>query len=198
MRKTNGRLGLVPGIVAIVLVAAACGGDEPPSDGGGSPPAAEPFGSACSEVPASGEGSFQGMMTQPVGTAAAANPVLTSLAMDLELAGLTDTLNNAENLTVFAPSNDAFESAAAADPEGMEAMMADPTGDFADLLSYHVVEGQIPPAELAGEHTTLQGGTLTVDGSGEDFTVNGGAEVVCGDIHADNATIYIIDEVLHP
>jgi uncharacterized surface protein with fasciclin (FAS1) repeats len=80
----------------------------------------------------------------------------------------------------------------------MEAMMADPTGDFADLLSYHVVEGQIPPAELAGEHTTLQGGTLTVEGSGEDFTVNGGAEVVCGDIHADNATIYIIDEVLHP
>jgi uncharacterized surface protein with fasciclin (FAS1) repeats len=66
------------------------------------------------------------------------------------------------------------------------------------VLSYHVVEGQIAPADLSGEHETLQDATLSVEGSGESFTVNGMARVVCGDIHADNATIYIIDEVLHP
>jgi uncharacterized surface protein with fasciclin (FAS1) repeats len=80
----------------------------------------------------------------------------------------------------------------------MEEMMADPTGEFADLLAYHVVEGQITPTELVGEHTTLQGDKLSVEGSGESFTVNGSASVVCGDIHTDNATVYIIDEVLHP
>jgi uncharacterized surface protein with fasciclin (FAS1) repeats len=197
MDRAIQRLGLVASLIAVILVAAACGNDTEAPGGGEAAPAA-PFGRACSGVPSSGAGSFEAMMTQPVVTAAGENPLLTSLVADLELAGLTDSLNSAENLTVFAPSNDAFEAAAAADPEGMEAMMADPTGDFADLLAYHVVQGQLAPDELAGDHTTLQGDNVTVEGSGEDFTVNGSAEVVCGDIHTDNATVYIIDEVLHP
>lgn len=199
MRKTQSlRLGTMSGLLTLALLAAACGGNAEPSPGGGQPAAAEPFGAACSDVPASGDGSFEQMMTAPVGEAAASNPLLSSLVMDLELAGLVDTLNSADALTVFAPTNDAFAAAAEADPQGMEQMMADPTGEFADLLAYHVVEGQIAPTDLAGEHTTLQGGTLSVDGSGESFTVNGSASVVCGDIHTDNATVYIIDEVLHP
>ncbi len=199
MRRSTNHLALVPAFVALLLVGAACSDDEgPAAGGGGGQAAAAPFGAACSQVPESGGGSFEGMMTQPVVTAAAENPLLTSLVADLELAGLTDTLNTAEDLTVFAPSNEAFAAAAEADPDAMQEMMADPTGDFADLLAYHVVEGQIAPADLAGEHTTLQGGSLTVEGSGEDFTVNGNASVVCGDIHTDNATVYIIDEVLHP
>jgi uncharacterized surface protein with fasciclin (FAS1) repeats len=200
MRGPMRRLAIVPALVTVMLVAAACGDDDDGGGGGetGGAAAAEPFGAACSDVPAEGAGSFEGMMTQPVVTAASDNPLLTSLVEDLELAGLTDTLNTAEDLTVFAPTNDAFAAAGEADPEGMEAMMADPTGEFADLLSYHVVEGQLAPGELAGEHETLQGATLTVEGEGESFTVNGNASVVCGDIHTDNATVYVIDEVLHP
>lgn len=198
MSRSMKRLAIVPAFAALVLAAAACGGDSTDGNGGNGSAAAGPFGPACSEVPDSGAGSFEGMMTEPVVTAASANPLLSSLVTDVELAGLTDTLNTAENLTVFAPSNAAFEAAAAADPEGMEAMMADPTGEFADLLAYHVVEGQLAPDELAGEHTTLQGSSLTVEGGGEEFTVNGSAGVVCGDIHTDNATVYIIDQVLHP
>jgi uncharacterized surface protein with fasciclin (FAS1) repeats len=189
------RSALVPALAAVLMVAASCSDDMAEGETGG---AAAPFGTACSEVPYSGAGSFEGMMTRPVVTAAAENPLLTSLVEDLELAGLTDTLNTAEDLTVFAPSNDAFAAAGEADPEGMEAMMADPTGEFAELLSYHVVEGQLAPDEVAGEHETLQGATLTVEGEGEAFTVNGSAKVVCGDIHTDNATVYVIDEVLHP
>ena len=34
--------------------------------------------------------------------------------------------------------------------------------------------------------------------SGESLTVNGSASVVGSDIHTDNASVYIIDEVLHP
>ena len=199
MRGTR-RWVLAPAVLAIALVAAACGGDDDTSDEGegGGTAAAAPFGTACADVPAEGAGSFDGMMTQPVVTAAAENPLLTALVADLELAGLTDTLNTAEDLTVFAPTDEAFAAAGEADPEGMAEMMADPTGDFAGLLSYHVVEGQLAPDELAGEHTTLEGSTLTVEGSGESFTVNGTAMVVCGDIHTDNATVYLIDEVLHP
>ena len=196
MGGTSRRLAIVPAVLALLLVAVACG--DGGGDGGETGGAAAPFGSACSEVPADGAGSFEGMMTQPVVTAAGENPLLTSLVEDLELAGLTDTLNTAADLTVFAPTNDAFAAAGEADPEGMEMMMADPTGEFADLLSYHVVEGQLAPDELEGGHETLQGATLTVEGSGGSFTVNGSASVVCGDIHTDNATVYVIDEVLHP
>ena len=46
------------------------------------------FGSGCSAVPASGAGSFTGMATAPVATAASANPVLSTLvtAVKAELA----------------------------------------------------------------------------------------------------------------
>ena len=201
--RTTRWLTIVSAVVALGLLAAACSDDGSSSSAGASggaaePAAAAPFGAACSQVPASGTGSFESMMTAPVAEAAAANPLLTSLAMDLELAGLTDTLNSAGGLTVFAPSNDAFAAAGVADPDGMAAMMADPTGDFAGLLSYHVVRGQLEPDQLAGDHTTLQGEAITVDGGGEEFTVNGMAMVVCGAIHTDNATVYVINEVLHP
>lgn len=202
MRRRRRALVVGSALVALTLVGAACGEDEEPAangdEGEAAAPAAEPFGSQCSDVPASGAGSFESMMTAPVVEAASANPLLSSLVMDLELAGLTDTLNSAPDLTVFAPTDDAFTEAGEMDPEAMDEMMADPTGEFADLLSYHVVEGQLTPDQLAGEHETLQGDTVTIEGEGEDFTVNGSAMVVCGDIHTDNATVYIIDEVLHP
>lgn len=201
MEGTKTRFGFAAALVAVVVLSAACGSDG--DTGGGEPPAAgapaiEPFGTACSDIPPSGEGSFEAMMTQPVVTAAAANPLLSMLVADLEEAQLTDTLNGAQDLTVFAPTDDAFDAAAAADPQGMQAMMADPTGAFAQLLTYHVVEGQLAPEALVGEHTTLQGQSLSVQGGGREFTVNGTAMVVCGDIHTDNATVYVIDEVLHP
>ena len=50
---------------------------------------------------------------------------------------------------------------------------------------------------LAGDHKTLAGTTITVEGSGEDFTV-GKAKVVCGNVQTANATVYIIDGVLLP
>ncbi len=47
------------------------------------------------------------------------------------------------------------------------------------VLTYHVVAGRLTPEMLTGTHTTLNGATLTIAGSGEDFTVNGKAKVVC-------------------
>jgi uncharacterized surface protein with fasciclin (FAS1) repeats len=66
------------------------------------------------------------------------------------------------------------------------------------VLTYHVVEGKLAPEELAGTHTSLQGGEVTVEGSGEDFTVDGNAAVICGNVQTANATVYIIDQVLEP
>src|SRR5262249_32529616 len=154
-----------------------------------------PFGAACSAVPTSGAGSFQGMSTAPVATAASNNPVLSTLVTAVTKADLGDTLNSTQDITVFAPTNDAF---AAVPKATMKSLLADPKGDLTTVLTYHVVPGRITPDMLAGTHKTLEGGKLTVTGSGEDFTVNGTAKVVCGDVQTANATVYIIDGVLTP
>ena len=62
------------------------------------------FGAACSAVPADGAGSFDGMAADPVATAASNNPVLSTLVTAVTEADLVDTLNGAEDITVFAPS----------------------------------------------------------------------------------------------
>jgi uncharacterized surface protein with fasciclin (FAS1) repeats len=153
------------------------------------------FGPACSAVPASGAGSFTGMAQDPVATAASTNPVLSSLVGAVKEAGLVDTLNSADGITVFAPTNDAFSALPKAT---LDAAMADPKGLLTTVLTYHVVEGKLTPDRLAGTHKTLQGDTLKITGTGEDFKVNGRSSVVCGNVQTANATVYIIDGVLTP
>ncbi|MEV3937904.1 fasciclin domain-containing protein [Glycomyces sp. NPDC049804] len=157
-------------------------------------PVSGEFGDACAAVPADGEGSFSGMADDPVATAASNNPVLSTLVTAVGEADLGDTLNSAENITVFAPTNDAFAAIPAAD---LEAVMAD-QDLLTSVLTYHVVGERIAPEDLAGTFETLQGDTLEVSGSGEAFTVNGSANVVCGNVQTANATVYIIDGVLMP
>ena len=156
--------------------------------------AAEPFGAGCQAVPKDGKGSFTGMATDPVATAASNNPVLSTLVTAVTEAGLGETLNSAKDITVFAPSNDAF---AAVPKATMDAAMKDPKGLLTKVLTNHVVPGKLTPETLAGEHKTLGGGTITVTGSGEAFKV-GEANVICGNVQTANATVYIIDGVLLP
>jgi uncharacterized surface protein with fasciclin (FAS1) repeats len=155
----------------------------------------EPFGAACATLPASGAGSVEGMALDPVATAASNNEALSTLVTAVGAAGLGETLNTTDDLTVFAPTNDAF---AALDKATLDAALADPEGLLTTVLTYHVVPGRLSPDQLAGTHETLQGGTIEVTGSGEDFTVNGTAKVVCGNVQTKNATVYIIDGVLLP
>jgi uncharacterized surface protein with fasciclin (FAS1) repeats len=158
-------------------------------------PMAATFGEGCAAVPKDGKGSFSGMATDPVATAASNNPLLSTLVTAVKEAGLVDTLNSAPEVTVFAPTNDAFAKIPAAD---LKAVLADkPT--LTKVLTNHVVAGKISPDQLAGDHKTLAGTTLTVKGSGEDFTVGPmDAKIVCGNVMTANATVYIIDSVLLP
>jgi uncharacterized surface protein with fasciclin (FAS1) repeats len=196
------------GIAAIALGAtlglAACGSNDSSSTaspGGdvsmsaGTDAAAQAFGSACSAVPKSGPGSFNGMATAPVASAASANPVLSTLVTAVKKAGLVDTLNSQKAITVFAPTNDAF---AAIPPKTLESVLADKQ-TLTKILTYHVVAGKITPDQLAGKHKTLEGDTLTISGSGDSFTVGAQkAQVVCGNVPTANATVYIVDSVLMP
>ena len=203
--RTTRRFGIVPFLLAGALLLGACSdgndeteaaADEPATEATtDSPMTAAPFGEGCSAVPTEGEGSVEGMADDPVATAASNNPLLSTLVTAVGEANLGDTLNSAEEITVFAPTDDAF---AAVDPKTLKAAMKDPQGLLTDVLSYHVVEGRLSPDDLPGTHTTLNGADLEVTGSGEDFTVNGSANVICGNVQTANATVYVVDGVLLP
>lgn len=157
--------------------------------------ASAPFGSGCAAVPATGSGSFQGMATDPVATAASHNPVLSTLVSAVTAAGLGDTLNSTQDITVFAPANAGFEKIPAAT---LKSVLAD-KATLTKILTYHVVPGKLTPADLAGTHKTLEGSDLTVAGSGESFTVGASkANIICGNVQTANATVYIMDGVLMP
>lgn len=165
------------------------------SAAGSSASAMSDFGPACSSVPKTGAGSFTGMAAAPVATAASANPVLSTLVTAVKKAGLVDTLNAANGITVFAPDNSAF---AKIPSSTLNSVLANKS-ELTKVLTYHVVAGRYTPAQLASGKTlkTLEGGMVTTAMSGGTYTVNG-APVVCGNVQTSNATVYIIGSVLMP
>ena len=211
--RSNSRLTIAALALALPLTLAACGSSDAETGAASSAPmsssaapspsesmtadtASMPFGPGCAAVPADGAGSFSGMATDPVATAASNNPLLSTLVTAVGKAGLGETLNTAKDITVFAPTNDAF---AALDKATMDKAMGDPKGLLTTVLTNHVVEGRLTPEMLAGDHKTLAGTTITVKGSGKDFTVGkANAKVICGNVPTANATVYIIDGVLMP
>ena len=197
--------GVISGVLA--LTAAACGSSTPSAAPAASAspshhamashhPMAETarFGSDCGMVPATGMGSFHAMSMEPTVTAAAHNPLLSTLAADIKAAGLTADLNSMHAITVFAPANTAFAKL----PSSAMTMMHSHT-ELAKILKYHVVNGHITPAGLASGKplTTLEGSTLKPSKMGALYEVNT-ADVICGNIHTANATVYIINKVLIP
>ena len=170
---------------------------EEASDDTATDAGAETFGDGCAAIPTDGKGSFNGMVTDPVATAASNNPLLTTLvAAVTAVPGLADTLNSAPALTVFAPTDDAFAKIPEAD---LKAVLAD-QATLTAILSHHVIGEQLDPTAIVGEHDTLNGDVVTVDGDTEaGMTVDGGtANVICGNIPTANATVYVIDSVLMP
>jgi len=165
-------------------------------------PAADLVGPGCAayaqQVP-SGAGSVAGMAEDPVATAASNNPLLTTLVAAVSgklnpKVNLVDTLNGSE-FTVFAPVDDAFKKI---DPATIDTLKTDAGADtLSKILTYHVVAGQISPKDIVGTHKTVEGGEVTVTGSGDSLKVND-ANVICGGVHTANATVYLVDSVLMP
>jgi uncharacterized surface protein with fasciclin (FAS1) repeats len=152
------------------------------------------FGPDCGMVPTTGMGSFHSMSMDPAVTAASHNPLLTSFAADVKAAGLTSELDSMHAVTIFAPANSAFSKLTAS-----EMSMMHSTPELAKILRYHIVSGRVTPAELASGKPlkTVEGDSLTGSKMGSVYEVNS-AHVVCGNIQAANATIYVISKVLTP
>ncbi|RZU48844.1 putative surface protein with fasciclin (FAS1) repeats [Krasilnikovia cinnamomea] len=157
-------------------------------------PSVPQFGNGCAAVPAdpANPGSFEAMAAKPVASALAGSEGLSGLAEGFKRAGLVSSLNDAAGLTVFAPTDGAFEKLPAA---RRHALGADKK-QLAGMLSGHVVPQRLTPSQLPGSHTTLSGAKVTVTSQGGVVKVNGSAEVVCANVQTKNATVYLVDTVL--
>ncbi|MEO6087707.1 MAG: fasciclin domain-containing protein [Umezawaea sp.] len=220
MRKTQ--LAVVGAIAAVTLSIAACGSSDTASSGSSSTAGAatttsaaatssaaaagaadgvtkttDVFGAGCASVPQdpANKGSLQGMVSDPVATAASNNPLLTKLVAAVGAAGLVDTLNSQAAITVFAPYDPAF--AELGDAKFAE-LAADPA-TLGKILQFHVVGKRYDAKGLEAAKTvdSLTGQKLTIAGSGDTMTVNG-APVLCGNIPTKNATVFVIGKVLTP
>ena len=128
--------------------------------------------------------------------AAAAEKFGTLLAA-AKAAGLVEALSGDDDLTVFAPTDEAF----AALPEGTVANLLKPENkeQLASILKYHVVAGRVysEKALEAGTATTLEGSDVKISVDGETAMVNN-AKLLKTDIDAANGVIHVIDAVLLP
>ena len=125
-----------------------------------------------------------------------ASPVHNTLEAAVIAAELADDLSGDGPFTVFAPTDDAF----AALPEGtLDALLADPTGQLAQILLYHVVGAKAMSTDLSDGQmiTTLEGTDVTVTISEGNVFIND-AQVIVADIEADNGVVHVIDAVLTP
>lgn len=142
--------------------------------------------------------------TQTIQQIAAGNPNLSLLVAAVNKAGLLNAIGAEGKLTVFAPTNAAFNAAgfnSAAD------INAASTSLITTVVSYHVLGTNAFASDLINGATvpTLQGGTLTIGTTPpsvkittssnpvSNIVVSGGVNIV-----ATNGVVHLIDRVLLP
>ena len=139
-----------------------------------------------------------------------AAPSFSILVNAIKTAAITDTFSGSEPITLFAPTNKAFEKLA---PGQLDTLLlpAHKT-ELANLLSNHAVAGRVTSKDIerqikAGNGqatlTTLSGGVLTAKINENRNIVltdeNGGQSVISTfDISQSNGMVHIVNAVLIP
>ena len=108
------------------------------------------------------------------------------------LPALTDPF---ASLTVFAPTDAAFDALATALGTDLNGVLANP--ELADILLYHVIGAEVLSTDLTnGNVTTLNGQDVTVDLM-TGVMIND-ANVTTADLTSDNGVVHVLDKVLVP
>jgi transforming growth factor-beta-induced protein len=144
-------------------------------------------------------------MGNSIADVVAGNDDFSTLLAAVEAAGLTEALADPEaTLTVFAPTNAAFEAALADLGLTAEELLAD-TETLTSILTYHVLDEAVTSQDLADAGSeeipveTLSGEELVVVVGDSGVTFQGQtAMVTTADVDASNGVIHIIDGVLLP
>lgn len=131
---------------------------------------------------------------------AASNADFSTLVAALAKAGLVDFFDGDRHFTVFAPTNDAFDDAAAAFgyTDGPALIAALDVSTLTSILTYHVTRG-----DRNSTSVVAAGSVRMLDGNVAMITTDGGAKIdnaniLATDIRASNGLIHVIDAVLLP
>jgi uncharacterized surface protein with fasciclin (FAS1) repeats len=128
---------------------------------------------------------------------AATDKRFTTLVSLVKRAGLAGALSGDTTLTVFAPTNAAFEKVPKAT---LKKLLADRAA-LRRVLLYHVVAGDLKAKDVVGLRSakTLAGPRVRVRvRDGKVYLNNGRTRVVQTDVAATNGTIHVINRVLLP
>ncbi|WOD40082.1 fasciclin domain-containing protein [Nodosilinea sp. E11] len=178
--------------VGAAALLAACGTDTTDTTAG-TTPAQD---SATTEAPAAGyETAGDGNSVLDV---AASESDFSTLVEAVEAAGLTEALATSGPITLFAPTNAAFDAL----PDGTldQLLLPENQDVLRQVLTYHVVDGEVPASAVTtGDVPSASGETiaLQVDDATGDVMVNQ-AMVTEADIQASNGIIHAIDQVILP
>ncbi|XP_033486931.1 periostin, osteoblast specific factor b isoform X1 [Epinephelus lanceolatus] len=121
---------------------------------------------------------------------------LTTLSDVAQNSGLLEKLGQSGHYTLFAPTNEAFESLGS---DVLERLQGDKEVLKA-LLNFHLLDSvQCSEAIMTGtSYETLEGNNIEIGCDGESLTVNGVKMVRKKDIVTINGVIHLIDKVLMP
>jgi hypothetical protein len=192
---------VVATLVAAIVAPSCSGGDadnpEPPSQARQVPNARVVTGPLCDLLPSGDDpgapASLRGLRAD---VALQWIPVLTTFEAAVRASGLARYLRRADEITILAPTDDAF--AAAFDRQTLDDLLLSRQRELRALLKAHIVDRSLSLAALreAGSVTTLAGDTLTVEPKGAMVRLGDRATTVCADYDVANARIHVIDGVL--
>ncbi len=122
----------------------------------------------------------------------------TILLKAVDAAGLSDTLKSAPNITLFAPTDEAFQ---ALPPSQLAQLLAPKNAPILQkVLTYHLVNAKVDSSKIKGAKgpvATVENTKVVIDGSTDVLKVND-ADIIQSDVMATNGIIQVIDKVLVP
>ena len=127
-----------------------------------------------------------------------ASPHFTILVKALDQAQLSAVLNATPGLTLFAPTDDAFN--ALPPTQLAKLLLSDNAPILQKILIYHLVNLTLDGAKIKGAKgpvPSVETSQLQLDGSGEVLKVND-ASIIQADVKTTNGIIHVIDKVLIP
>lgn len=129
---------------------------------------------------------------------AQASGQFTTFLKALDATNLTSVLKSNPNLTVFAPTDAAFAALPAGELDRL--MQPANAAQLQKVLTYHVINTKVDSTKITGakgEVKTVEGSSVTLDGSGASPMVDG-ANIVQADVMATNGVLHVVDKVLIP
>lgn len=112
-------------------------------------------------------------------------------------AGLLDTLETAEDITIFAPDDEAFNALEKTVLEGL--LQLENKDKLANILKYHIISSKMPSETVVSmdEIEMMNGQKVEIFKRNGDVLINE-SKVIQPDIQTKNGIIHSIDKILMP